>query len=243
MVARRGKGRKRLPGVLPAEDSGLRWWWKLDLQRFPVFVGLLEHHKTGNSSIHPELVRRIRGGEDFLYADHAYFVRSNVTFRLVRGELHPTRILDRPGDRLKAWGIRVSPYQQGSRVIVIPPSRYQIAVYGAEGWLDKTLEELKSSTDRPVVVKTDKAIPLAEYLKDAWCFVTFASAAGVTALISGVPVFAGPYCPCLPVSSGGLKDIESPVLHDRMPWLRSLAYCQWHLSELHRIDWKEYRYL
>lgn len=211
--------------------------------KHPCFVGLFTKHKTEGAEFNHELVRRVRAGEDFLYADHAYFQRGHTSFRLIRGELHLTKLLDRPADRLGVWNPPIKDYRRGSRVVVIPPSRYQSMVYGSEGWVDETLERLRAVTDRPVVVKTDKAIPLETFLADAWAVVTFASAAGVSALLSGVPVFAGPYCPCLPVSSGSVEDIERPVLHDRLPWLRSLAYCQWGATELDRINWEDYQYL
>jgi hypothetical protein len=60
--------------------------------------------------------------------------------------------------------------------------------------------------------------------------------------MAGYPVFASERCCAYPVSAGPLERIETPEYLDRMPWLHSLAYAQWDLRELPKIDLEEYDY-
>jgi hypothetical protein len=194
----------------------------------------------------PELALYIREGRDFLYMDNAYFGRGprSRAFRLVRGALHLTHLLDRPADRLARWGARCEPWRKsGTEVVVIPPSPYHAAFYGAEAWLTETVSKLKSCTERPIRVKYDKKEPLPPILANAWAVVTYGSVAGVEAALTGVPTFAGPICPTLPISAGPIECIDSPHYADREPWLASLTYANWSSDELDRINIKDYNYL
>ena len=71
---------------------------------------------------------------------------------------------------------------------------------------------------------------------------TFASVAGVEAAVAGVPVFATQRCPTWPITAGPIEAIETPVLADRGPWLRSLGYACWHMDELDELDIGNYGY-
>lgn len=214
------------------------WHWKQIAEKLKcdtrIFVGLDDS----------ELPKYVHEGRDFLYMDNAYFRRGprSTNFRLIRRGFHLTKLLDRPADRLEGWNIlhKMQPWRKNGRsVIVIPPSAWYERIFGG-GWLLNTLPYLQ--TDRPVIVKHDKKEPLAPMLEDAWCLVTYGSVAGIEAALSGVPVFSGPLCPTLPISAGGLGDIEKPVYADREPWLRSLSYATWRLEEIEQINLKDYDY-
>ena len=71
---------------------------------------------------------------------------------------------------------------------------------------------------------------------------TYGSVAGIEAAILGIPVFSGPICPTLPISAGTLEQIENPTLHERRPWLCSLAYANWRISEIPKIHLEDYNY-
>lgn len=212
-----------------------RWKQLGDRQGHGVFVGMRS----------PELPRHI--GKPFLYMDHGYWRREPLLqwFRLIHDDIHLTHLLDRPGDRWKAQGRELAPWRRDGRtVVVIPPSEAIQAIYGdARGWLDSTLATLAARTERPVLVK-QKGPPLPKYLqeKDAWAVVTYASVAGVEAALHGYPVFAGPHCPALPISAGPIEKIGHPVYRDREPWLHSLAYSTWHISEFNQINLEDYHY-
>jgi hypothetical protein len=201
------------------------WHWKEIASKIDarLYVGLEQE----------ELWLDLRDGKDFLYLDNAYFRRGprSTKFRLIRKHVHLLEQLDRPDDRLKMFGVKCQPWRKGRHVIVIPPSPYFTANFGGQMPI--------LPTDRPLIFKRDKREPLAPLLEDAHCMVTYGSVAGIEALIAGVPVFAGPVCPCLPVSC---ESIENPVLKDREPWLASLAYATWDLSEIDSLNFKDYRY-
>lgn len=208
---------------------------KLRESGIKVFAGLTD----------PELKRYVLEGLDFLYLDNAYFKRGSrsTNFRLIRRGFHLTRLLERPTDRFEKWNVSVAPWRKsGLDVVVIPPSRYHVDIFGADAWLDQTLATLKQVTERPVRVKRDKNLPLAEYLRESWAVVTYGSAAGVEAARMGVPVFAGPICPSLPISAGSVEQIETPEYKERGPWLASLTYANWALPELDRLNLKDYCY-
>lgn len=191
----------------------------------------------------PEEMRE-RWGKDFLYVDHAYFQRGDSTFRLIRGDIHLTHIIDRPRDRLKRrWNVQMRDWRRnGSRVIVIPPSEWIDKLFKQPRWLEQRLSALRRNTDRPIYVKSNKLEPLEPLLEDAWAVVTFCSTAGLQAALAGVPVFAGPQCVCYPVSAGSVSKIEAPELKDREPWLAGLAYATWSIDEIDRINWDDYNY-
>jgi hypothetical protein len=175
-----------------------------------------------------------RIGTDFIYVDRGYWDRSE-RFRIVRGGIHLTTLLDRPGDRLTYSEMR--PWRsRGCFVVVIPPSPWQCRqIPGASEWL----ANLKLETDREVRVKHDKQLPFAEYLLGAHCVVSYGSVAAVKAAMWGYPVLSGPHCPATPICC---EDLEHPVLKDREPWLRSLSYAQWTQEELKTLDMENYEY-
>lgn len=198
-------------------------WFKRYLKSsLPVCVGLV-----GN-----DLKDRI--GTDFLYVDRAYWNRA-VKWRIVRGGVHLTHQLDRPADRM--GGAEIRPWRADGRfVVVIPPSKYQMAIFpDAAGWV----EGLKLDTDREVRVKWDKEAPFAAYLEGAWAVVSYGSVAAVKAAMWGYPVLSGPLCPATPISC---ESLERPVLKDRLPWLRSLSYAQWTMDEVQRMNFDDYDY-
>lgn len=207
----------------------------IESTQLKVFVGLLDK----------QLGKSIRDKRDFLYVDNGYFKRGarSRNFRLIRGGLHLTTILDRPSDRRREIGVNCKPWRlNGSHIVVIPPSQYHVEIYGAHNWLDGVRAQLKCVSDRKVLVKHDKKAPLPEALINAWAVVTYGSVAGVEAALLGIPVFSGPLCPTLPISAGLIENIESPHLSDPEPWLDSLAYANWSLDEIERIALADYDY-
>lgn len=180
--------------------------------------------------------------------DNAYFQRGarSSNFRLIRRGFHLTTVIDRPHDRLKRWGVDPSGLpswkKSGRDIVIIPPSEWYVRIFDAQFWLDETVVTLRNTTDRPIRVKSNKPERLEDYLSSAWAMVTFGSAAGVEAAMAGVPVFAGPICPCIPISAGTLEQIETPQYHDRAPWLASLAYATWSEDEIDRINLEDYDY-
>lgn len=196
--------------------------------------------KLFNGLTDPDFPSALASG-NFVYCDNGYFDRRDH-FRLIRGNVHLTTLLDRPGDRWDRLGIKTAPWRKGGRhIVVIPPSQWYVQLLKADKWLAATRNKLEQHTDRPIVVKQAKG-GLEEALQGAWAMVTFGSVAGIEAAILGVPVFSGPICPTLPISAGTLEAIESPTLHERRPWLCSLAYANWRISEIPKIHLEDYNY-
>ena len=200
------------------------WFQKHLKSRLPVCVGL------ATSDVGERL------GTDFIYVDRGYWDRSE-RFRIIRGGVHLTRLLDRPGDRL-TWS-ELRPWRQsGSFVVVIPPSPWQCKqIPGAADWLAPTLASLQ--TDREVRVKHDKTLPFEQFLSGAHAVVAYGSVAAVKAAMWGYPVLSGPHCPATPISC---ESLEHPVLKDREPWLRSLSYAQWTQAEVANLNMDDYDY-
>lgn len=186
----------------------------------------------------------LTGGFDCFYFDNPYFLRQekHSRFRLIRGGTHLTKIL--PVQPLRSVYTPVlCPWKKaGKGIIVIPPSERQIKIYDAYGWIPKTLKRLSRASGRNVMVKYDKTVPLLPLLDRAWAVVTFASVAGIEAVIAGIPVFSTFRCPTFPVSSGELEDVDDPDYPDREEWLRSLAYACWTVNDLKYLDLENYDY-
>lgn len=209
-------------------------------------------NKQGAKMPHPAygildgVARALRGrGKEWIYFDHSYFNRGwhKGNFRVIRNGFHLTKILDRPDDRLKKFGVEIEPWRKtGREIVIIPPSQAQIAMYENDSWLVETESRLSQITDRPVTCKTSKQTPLRDFLVDAWAVVTFASVAGVEAALMGIPVFSTDQCPSWPIS-GSLENIESPnYAENRREWASSLCYASWNWEEMPQIKWDDYHY-
>lgn len=70
-------------------------------------------------------------------------------------------------------------------------------------------------------------------LKNCWAAVAFTTNAAVSAIINGIPVFAGdPGCIVWDVANHKLKRIEAPLMPDRTQWANRVAYAQWTSLEM-----------
>lgn len=180
------------------------------------------------------IIRCRKEGKPFVFLDHAYFDRGYKTgnFRVIVNGVHQTTLLDVPGDRWERFGITPKPWRQGREVVVIAPSERVCTVLGAsKRWAQETAGQLGKYTSRPIRIKF-KGPGLDGELKDAHCVVSLSSVAEVEAALIGVPVFASQHSPAAPIAEQDFSKIESPLYPDRGAWLRTLAYSQWHISEM-----------
>ena len=101
------------------------------------------------------------------------------------------------------------------------------AFLGLHDWEEKTIEEIKKYSDRPILISTKQQNPMNEVMKDAWAVVTDHSNSAIDALIQGVPIImtnpARTY--------GKIENIES-LDFDPIPLLSALSYNQWTLDEM-----------
>lgn len=203
--------------------------------RLPIFWGF-------DDPILGKVAECMREGHPFLHLDHAYFKRGyeHGNVRVNFGHFHQTMILDVPGDRAEIARRRLEPWRRsGTHVVIVSPSericRILSKLRGVPGnardWSRWAEMEVKRYTDRPVVVK-EKGGSFLDTIKSAWAVVSLSSVAEVEAVVHGVPVFVTPDSPAAHVGLHDLSQIESPIYPDREMWLRTLAYSQFHLSEL-----------
>jgi hypothetical protein len=189
-----------------------------------------------------KVMKCMQEGRPFLHLDHAYFKRGyeHGNVRVNFGHFHQTKLLDVPDDRAALAKKRLEPWRQsGSHVVIVSPSericRALSKLRGVPGnardWSRWAEMKVKQHTSRPVMVK-EKGGSFLDAIKTAWAVVSLSSVAEVEAVIHGVPVFVTRDSPAAPVGLQDLSLIESPIYPDREMWLRTLAYSQFHLSEL-----------
>ena len=134
--------------------------------------------------------------------------------------------------------IRLKPWRCSGREIIVLPQRGigPPGVAMPTGWTDDVVRRLKAVTDRPIRVRLhpgkSRTDPWDD-LQDAWAAVTWASGAGIKAIVHGVPVFHElPQWIGSPSAKFGISQIEEPFLGDRLPMLERLAFAQWTLAEI-----------
>lgn len=147
-------------------------------------------------------------------------------------------------DRWGKLGIPVQAWREDGRHILIIGQRNIGSPLMASpmGWEQKMAADLRRITRREVRVRhhpesRNVAIrpktTLEDDLRGAWAVVTWASAGGVKALVSGIPVFfAAPHWIASGAASRQVERIDNPPLPDRMAALRRLAWGQWTLKEI-----------
>lgn len=144
-------------------------------------------------------------------------------------------IRDVPRDRWEVLKLNVSAWHKGGKhiVLAVPSATYLKSHEGMDNWVGRTLAELKTVTDRPIIIRDKESKrPLQDDLRGAHCLVTHGSIAAVEAVVLGCPVFVHPDSAAALVGQTDLRLIETPVYPERQPWLNSLAYSQWNETEL-----------
>jgi hypothetical protein len=192
---------------------------------------------------------RVRSsGAPWYYIDNSYFdcVRGSH-FRVTKNAIQHCGAGQTSGERLRRLGVKCKPWREdGEQVVICPQSQdfMERVITDDPEWLKETLSALRTFTDRELRVREwnrDKiaaAATLGEDLRNAWALVTHSSAAAITALIEGVPVFSKSGAAAH--MSGLLREIESPFLPDgREQFLGVLADNQWTIDEIESgMAWK-----
>lgn len=145
-------------------------------------------------------------------------------------------------------GIEIKPWRSSGEHIVIRGQRGIGAarVASPPNWHTTTAHDLQRITQRRLVVQTHPGKPacdpaataaLIEALRGAHCMCIWSSAAGVRALVEGVPVFYGaPNWICAEAAMWGISAsyLERPMMDDgaRLAALHQMAWAQWSVAEL-----------
>lgn len=206
-----------------------------------VFRGILKH----------KLIRRCWADHrTFYYMDTGYFgnAKFKVWHRVVKNNLQHSTIIDRPSDRFDQFGIKFQPWKKtGHKILLVLPDEKPCKFYGIDRqqWIDQTVAQIRSHTDRPIVIRERAASrqlrmsvdPLRQVLQqDIWAMVTYNSVAAVESVFAGIPVFTlAPVNAASPVALQDLARIEQPFYADSdllRSWASHLAYGQFHVSEL-----------
>lgn len=126
----------------------------------------------------------------------------------------------------------------GSHVLMLPQRGMgESGVAMPKGWMEETRNRLATSTDRPVVIRNHPGIrphptEIPEF-ENCWAAVTWASGAGLKAIIAGIPVFYEyPKWIGAAAARYGIEDLESPYLGERETLMRYLSWAQWTAEEI-----------
>lgn len=203
-----------------------------------VIRGILKH----------KLIKRCwADGRTFYFVDTGYFGngRWKTWHRITRNNLVQTKILNVPGDRWERHGIKFQPWRYGRNIIVAAPDEKPCKFYDIDlnQWIKDTVNKIQQHTDRPIIVRQRaknridriQNDTLADALQDAHALVTFNSNAAVESVLLGVPAFTLAPNAAEPVALQDLSQIETPHYPDQdklYAWASSLAYSQFHNSEL-----------
>ena len=219
-----------------------------DRDRKPIVLrGILKH----------KIMHRCwQDGRRFYYMDTGYFGNTpnpknphgwKLWHRIVPDDLQHPDIRERPDDRWRRMNIELQPRRRGSRIIVAAPDEKPCKFYGIDrdSWLRETVTTLQRITTRPIEVRerapsryqrVHRAPLSQELISNTHALVTFNSAAAIESILHGVPAFVlAPTHAAAPVANRDLEHIDDPYWPDQdklHAWAASLAYGQFHVSEL-----------
>lgn len=141
------------------------------------------------------------------------------------------------GSRWQALGIEAKPWRKDGDHILVCAQRglgsRQMA--SPHMWHQKAVARLQKLTKRPIRVRAHPGnktggVPLERDLKGAWACVVWSSAAGVRALVEGVPVFFdAPRWICAEAALPLRDWVEHPLTNDA-----------WREKALHRLSWGQW---
>jgi hypothetical protein len=215
-----------------------------------------------------------RSNKKFIYLDYGYFKTRHPRDRWYRvhvNKFHGAQWYNwglvrrknfRKFDRmcLKEWKEWT---KKGDHILVCPPTPAVTEFFNQHTWLDNTLAQLKTYTDRPIVVRHkphavnvhwetqclvnsktvtehEEKMPLKDQLENCWAMVTYNSVTAIDAVYAGVPVFSGPECITHLLGNTNLVNIENPVYNSQAPFFWSTAEFQYSKSELfNAMTWED----
>lgn len=140
-------------------------------------------------------------------------------------------------DRWAKLGTELKPWRTNGDAILVLPQRGmgEEGIAQPKGWADRIEARLRRVTDRPIRFRKHPGIrPHPEIdFSGVHAVVTWASGAGIKAIVAGVPVFYElPDWIGAPAAKLGIEEIEQPFLGDRLPMLRRLAWAMWDAEEI-----------
>lgn len=168
---------------------------------------------------------------DYYYIDHAYFFKSkhnnhpsfndrfyritknNENINYLTNDKMNNFIKDRVTSFKRITSLSYNPYKKrGDNILVCPPSEFVSRYYklqSVDHWINKTIEEIKKYSDRPIVIRHKKTErTLEQDLSNAHCIISFQSTAAIQAILKGIPSISDK-CSCVyPISETDISKIE-----------------------------------
>lgn len=153
-------------------------------------------------------------------------------------------IVERPLDRVGRLNWKYRKFKKGSFVLVCPPSEKVMKFYGEDldKWMDKTLKEIKSYTDRDIIVRAKPTRhervtndTIWQAMEGAHCLVTYNSIAATEALLYGIPAIALAPNAASVLCNTRISQIEHltiPTKEEVTAFAAHLSYCQFTSFEL-----------
>ncbi len=142
-------------------------------------------------------------------------------------------------NRWPSFGIEVKPWRkEGDHILVIPQRGMGVSpVAMPRGWTSDVTSRLAAITRRPIVVRypQERIHPIEPAFKDAHAVVTWASGAGIKAIINGIPVFYEmPHWVGAYASINGITNLEFPYLGERDTLFHRISWAMWTIPEIER---------
>lgn len=191
----------------------------------------------------PKLFRMLkeaqRQGKNWFYGDKAYFGRG-IYYRITKNAYMHDCEGEASPYRWNSLGIRLQPWQNGSKILLCPQSDAFFRLHGTtqDAWIQEVTRKIKEVSDRKIKIHcknpSDTEKTFRKQLTDIWAVVVHSSMAGAQAAIHGVPCFATDSSSVsAKFGTTDLSLIETPVKptnRDHLAWI--LADNQWTLDEI-----------
>lgn len=127
-----------------------------------------------------------------------------------------------------------------------------------EKWLDITIKDIRSYTDRNICIRPHPRSPISQFDEkkyknvsleipkkiqgtyddfnfdpfNYWTVVNHSSNPGIQAAICGIPVFVDKRNLAFPVGNLEFSTIETPVMPDREEWAKNISHIEWTTDEI-----------
>ena len=161
-------------------------------------------------------------------------------------------IIDRPDDRLKSLSLEIQDFVRGTSIVIVPPDeKISKSFKLTDNWVEKTQEEIKKYSDRPIKIRNRPGSRNTRVLSDTFSdfikndthvVIGYSSNALVEAVLCGIPVIALGHSATTSLMNYKISDIENISNIDqekRYSWLKHLSYRQFSHKELENgIAWE-----
>jgi len=197
----------------------------------------------------------IENNRKFYNLDTGYFdnIKRKEIIRIsINNFQDQSPIIDRPDDRLKSLSLEIQDFVRGATIVIVPPDEKILKSFKLpDNWVEKTQEEIKKYSDRPIKIRNRPDSRNTRLLSDTFTdfirndthvVVGYSSNALVEAVLSGIPVIALGHSATTSLMNYEISDLENIPNIDqgkRYSWLKHLSYRQFSHSELENgIAWE-----